>query len=107
MNEKVCCNCRHNIRKKDKDGRIECECDIDNSYIGYVQCMNYKCRHWAKEKESGEKMQIPTMDEFSKQVAENALNEIMVEIDEEEMTLKEFIEKLKTNYKLVRKEPNE
>ena len=52
MNEKVCCNCRHNIQKKDKDGRIECECDIDNSYIGYVQCMNYKCRHWAKEKES-------------------------------------------------------
>ena len=50
MNEKVCCNCRHNIRKKDKDGRIECECDIDNSYIGYVQCMSYKCRHWAKDK---------------------------------------------------------
>ena len=50
--DKVCCNCRHNIRKKDKDGRIECECDIDNSYIGYVQCMSYKCRHWAKEKES-------------------------------------------------------
>lgn len=55
MTEKVCCNCRHNIRKKDKDGRIECECDIDNSYIGYVQCMNYKCRHWAKEKESEKK----------------------------------------------------
>lgn len=52
-------------------------------------------------------MHIPTMDEFSKQVAENALNEIMVEIDEEEMTLKEFLEKLKTDYKLVRKEPNE
>lgn len=55
MNEKVCCNCRHNIRKKDKDGRIECECDIDNSYIGYVQCMESRCKHWAKEKESGEK----------------------------------------------------
>ena len=49
MTEKVCCNCRHNIRK-DVDGRIKCECEIDKSYIGYVQCMTYKCKHWAKDK---------------------------------------------------------
>ena len=51
MSEKVCCNCRHNIRIKEVDGRIKCECDIDHSYIWYVACcMNYKCRHWAKDK---------------------------------------------------------
>ena len=49
MNEKVCCNCRHNIRKN-KSGRIECECEITKEYIGYIQCMNSRCRHWAKEK---------------------------------------------------------
>ena len=47
---RVCCNCRHNIRIKEVDGRIKCECDIDHSYIGYVACMTYKCRHWTKEK---------------------------------------------------------
>ena len=54
MSEKVCCNCRHNIRIKEVNGRIKCECEIDHSYIGYVACMNYKCRHWAKEKEKVE-----------------------------------------------------
>ena len=52
-NGKVCCNCRHNIRCP-QDGnraRIECHCDIDNHYIGYIECMEYWCRHWAKEKE--------------------------------------------------------
>lgn len=49
--EKVCCNCRNNIRDKDKEsGRITCKCKIDNSYIGYVQCMEYKCKHWSKNK---------------------------------------------------------
>ena len=50
--DKVCCNCRHNIRDKDKEsGNITCRCEVDNSYIGYVQCMEYKCKHWSKEKE--------------------------------------------------------
>ena len=48
-NGKVCCNCRHNIRKSKKD-YIECHCDIDNHYIGYVACMEYWCRHWATDK---------------------------------------------------------
>jgi len=52
-NGKVCCNCRHNIRKPKKD-YIECHCDIDNHYIGYVACMTYWCRHWAKEKQQTE-----------------------------------------------------
>lgn len=48
-NGKVCCNCRHNIRQS-KENRIECHCDIDNHYIGYVECMTGWCRHWAKER---------------------------------------------------------
>ena len=50
-NVKVCCNCRHNIRT-DKDTFIECHCDIDNHHIGYLECMEGWCRHWAKEHKS-------------------------------------------------------
>lgn len=50
-NNKVCCNCRHNIRTGEI-GNIQCHCDIDNHYIGYVQCMEYWCRHWSKEKDN-------------------------------------------------------
>ena len=49
-NNKVCCNCRHNIRMG-RVPNIECHCEIDGSYIGYVQCMEYWCRHWSKKKE--------------------------------------------------------
>ena len=48
-NGKVCCNCRHNIRHyEDKGGA--CYCDIDNHYIGYIECMEGWCRHWSKDK---------------------------------------------------------
>ena len=47
-NNKVCCNCRHNIRHYEDKG-VACYCDIDNHYIGYVQCMEHWCRHWSKE----------------------------------------------------------
>lgn len=50
-NGKVCCNCRHNIRTPKID-HVECRCDIDNHYIGYTDCMEGWCRHWAKEKGS-------------------------------------------------------
>lgn len=50
-NGKVCCNCRHNIRTGEVP-KIECHCDIDNSYIGYVQCMEHWCRHWSKERKA-------------------------------------------------------
>lgn len=49
-NGKVCCNCRHDIRTKDKSGDIKNTCDIDGSYIGYVKCMTGWCRHWAKDR---------------------------------------------------------
>lgn len=45
-NDKVCCNCRHDIRTDD----YENYCDIDGHYIGYIECFEGWCRHWAKEK---------------------------------------------------------
>lgn len=33
---------------EDKGGA--CYCDIDNHYIGYIECMEGWCRHWAKER---------------------------------------------------------
>jgi len=52
-NNKVCCNCRHNIRTGEIVN-IQCHCEIDGSYIGYVQCMEHWCRHWSKDKEEEE-----------------------------------------------------
>lgn len=49
-NNKICCNCRHNIRTKETTC-IECHCDIDGHYIGYIACFEHWCRHWAKDKE--------------------------------------------------------
>ncbi len=51
MSERHCVNCRHNIRKKDEKGNIYCECEIDGSYISYVQSFEGWCKHWAKERE--------------------------------------------------------
>lgn len=48
-NGKVCCNCRHDIRTKDKGGDIKTTCDIDGSYIGYVKCMTFSCRRWSED----------------------------------------------------------
>ena len=54
QNGKVCANCRHCIRKvlsEEEHSRvIGCVCEIDEHYIGYVECMEGWCRHWAKEK---------------------------------------------------------
>ena len=53
--ERHCVNCRHNIRKKDENGNIYCECEIDGGYISYIQSFEGWCKHWAKDKESEEK----------------------------------------------------
>ena len=52
MSERHCVNCRHDIRKKDENGKIYCECEIDGGYISYVQSFEGWCKHWAKDKES-------------------------------------------------------
>lgn len=53
--DRVCCNCRHNKRMP-KGTNIQCRCDIDGHYIGYVECFDCWCRHWAKDpwQEEGE-----------------------------------------------------
>lgn len=50
-NEKVCCNCRHNVRDKDDDEQIYCWCNIEGRYLRYVEVMTGWCRHWSKESE--------------------------------------------------------
>ena len=49
MRKRCCCNCRRNIRSGDP---IECHCEIDGHYIGYVECFEGWCRRWAKERSS-------------------------------------------------------
>lgn len=51
--DRVCCNCRHNKRIP-KRTYIQCKCDIDGHYIGYVQCFDNWCRHWANERRADE-----------------------------------------------------
>ena len=46
--KRCCCNCRHNTRSEKMDGDNHCE--IDGEYIGYIQCFEGWCRHWAKDK---------------------------------------------------------
>ena len=47
MRKRCCCNCRRNIRSGDP---IQCHCEIDGHYIGYVECFEGWCRRWAKER---------------------------------------------------------
>lgn len=59
-NGKVCCNCRHCIRKKSYVGmlnggyKVTCHCEIDHCDLGYIEVMTYRCKHWAKDKEGAE-----------------------------------------------------
>lgn len=46
---KVCCNCKHNIRTGEAPD-IKCHCELDGSFIGYVQCMEYRCEQWEEAK---------------------------------------------------------
>ena len=45
--EIVCCSCAHNIRRSENN-RIECYCNIDEHYIGYLQCMTNYCDKWQR-----------------------------------------------------------
>ena len=53
MDERHCYNCRHNIRTGEIANR-ECHCEIDGHWIGYVQCFEGWCRHWAMDREMKE-----------------------------------------------------
>ena len=50
MSDRVCCNCRHNQRYYLPEG-IQCFCDLDGRWMGYVECMTASCRYWAEERE--------------------------------------------------------
>lgn len=49
-NGKVCCNCKHNIRKG-KIPNITCHCEIDGDrYLSYLTVMTGWCKHWAADR---------------------------------------------------------
>lgn len=39
---RICCNCRNRTRKD--------TCNIDGHRIGYIECFECWCKHWAGEK---------------------------------------------------------
>lgn len=54
-NRKVCCNCRHCIRRRDeKYDMIVCRCEKYDKYLSYAEVMGSLCDAWEKEKEGNE-----------------------------------------------------
>ena len=68
---RLCCNCLHCARWRKKDG-IECHCDLNDKYLGYLQVMDEEndCKHWEKEtkwdlqRKHDEKIRADAIDEF-------------------------------------------
>ena len=49
--KRVCCNCGNNIHIiSDTDIVVRCECAIDGHYIGYLECFEYWCRRWKRDR---------------------------------------------------------
>lgn len=58
-NGKVCCNCRHNIREHNEEyDMTQCRCEVSNECMGYMKVMEGWCRHWSKEIEKDEDIQM-------------------------------------------------
>lgn len=53
MSNRTCVNCGHNKRIPMRT-YIECRCDLDNHYIGYVECFVHWCRHWKRDRKFDE-----------------------------------------------------
>ena len=72
---RLCCNCLHCARWRKKDG-IECHCDLNDKYLGYLTVMDEEndCKHWEKEtkwdlqREHDEEIAMKVIDEFSKRL---------------------------------------
>jgi hypothetical protein len=47
---RVCCSCRHNKRIPNGTD-MQCKCDIDGHYIGYIECFDCWCRRWQRREE--------------------------------------------------------
>lgn len=43
--DKCCCTCIHCDRRAEK-GHTSTYCDLDDKYIGYVECFERKCESW-------------------------------------------------------------
>ena len=50
-NGKVCCNCRHNVRKEDEKYGTVCYCEIRDYNLSYAQVLEGWCRRWSKGKD--------------------------------------------------------
>ena len=48
--KRVCCNCGNNIRTKEDNGGIHCDCAVDGHRIGYIECFEGWCRRWKKNR---------------------------------------------------------
>lgn len=48
LSDRVCCNCRHNQRCELPED-IQCFCEIDGRWMGYVETMTGWCKHWASD----------------------------------------------------------
>ena len=72
---KVCCNCLHCARWQKKNG-IECHCDLDDRYLGYLQVMDEEndCKNWEKEtkwdlqREHDAKVRADALEEFREKI---------------------------------------
>lgn len=68
---RLCCNCLHCARWRKKDG-IECYCDLNDKYLGYLTVMDEEnnCKHWEKEtkwdlqREHDKQIRADALDEF-------------------------------------------
>ena len=67
---KLCCNCLHCARWQTKNG-IECHCDLNDKYLGYLTVMDEEndCKHWEKE------TKWDLQREHDKQIRANAIDE--------------------------------
>ena len=74
--ERLCCNCLHCARWKKSTG-IECHCDLDDKYLGYLQVMDEdnNCENWEKE------TKWDLQEEHDAKVRETAIEEFISEID--------------------------
>lgn len=74
--ERLCCNCLHCARWKKSTG-IECHCDLDDRYLGYLEVMDedINCKNWEKETKWDEQ------EEHDKQIIADAIDEIYSEFE--------------------------
>lgn len=79
---RLCCNCLHCARWRKKDG-IECHCDLNDKYLGYLTVMDEEndCKHWEKEtkwdlqREHEKRIRAEVIEEYKHNLKETFNNE--------------------------------